>query len=117
MLQLVDKALYLGDFNIHAEDSLNNDTITFINTLESYNLRNRVTFPMHVKQHQLDLVIKDQPDSMITHVERGFLLSDHFFVHSTFSILKPKQQEVTVQFRKIKSINQKKFDEDLKVAL
>ena len=115
--QLVDEALYLGDFNIHAEDSLNKDTITFINTLESYNLRNRVTFPMHVKQHQLDLVNKDQSDSMITHVERRFLLSDHFFVHSTISILKAKPQEMTVQFRKIKSIDQKKLDEDLKVAL
>ena len=27
--QPVDNALYLGDFNIHAEDSLNSDTITF----------------------------------------------------------------------------------------
>ena len=53
---------------------------------------------------------------MITHVVRGFLLSDHFFVHSTISILKPKPQEVTVQFRKIKSINHRKFNEDLKVA-
>ena len=53
---------------------------------------------------------------MITHVERGFLLSDHFFVHSTMNILKSKPQEVTVQFRKIKSINQKKFDEGLTVA-
>ena len=49
LLQLADKALYLSDFNIHAEDSLNSDTITFINTLESYNLRNRVTFPTNVK--------------------------------------------------------------------
>ena len=80
MLQLVDKPLYIADFNIHAEDADNNNTITFINTLESYNLRYRVTFPTHVKWHQLDLVIKDQPASMITHVERGFLLSDHFFV-------------------------------------
>ena len=72
---------------------------------------------MHVKWQQLDLVIEDQSDSMITNVERGFLLSDHFFVHWTISILKPKPQEMTVQFRKIKSINQKKFDEDLKVAL
>ena len=47
--QVVDKALYLGDFNMHAEDSLNNDTITYINTLESYNLRNSITFPIHVK--------------------------------------------------------------------
>ena len=117
MSQLADKALYLGDFNIHAEDPLNSDTITFIDTLESFILRNRVTFPTHVKQHQLDLVIQDQSDSMITHVKRGFLLSDHFFVHSTISILKPKPQEVTVWFRKIKSIDQSKFDEDLKVAL
>ena len=115
--QPADKALHLGDFNIHAEDSLNSDTITFSDTLESYNLRNRVTFPTHVKQHQLDLVIKDQSDFMITHVERGFLLSDHFFVHSKMSILKPKPQEVIVQFRKITSIDQKKFNEDLKVAL
>ena len=49
VLQLVDKALYVGDFNIHAEHSLNNDTITFFDTLDSYNLRNRITFPMHVK--------------------------------------------------------------------
>ena len=47
--QMADKALYLGDFNIHTEDYLNSDTITFINTLDSYNLRNRVTFPTHVK--------------------------------------------------------------------
>ena len=46
--QSVDKSLYLSDFNMHVEDSLNNDTITFIDTLESYNLRNRVTFS-HVK--------------------------------------------------------------------
>ena len=50
VLQPVDKAPYLGDFNMHAEDSLNNDTITLIDTLESYNLRNRVTFSMHVKK-------------------------------------------------------------------
>ena len=97
--------------------TLNNDTITSIDILESYSLRNRVTFPTHVKWHQLDLVIEDHSDSMITHVERGFLLWDQFFIHSTISILKPKPQEVTVQFRQIKSIDQKKFSEDLKVAL
>ena len=117
VLQPADKALCVGDFNIHAEDSLNNDTITFFNTLENYNLRNRVTFPTHVKWHQLDLVINDQSDSIITHVERGFLLSDIFFVHLTINILKPKPKEVAVWFRKIKSIDQKKFSEDLRTAL
>ena len=30
VLQLVDKALFVGDFNIHAEDSPKNETITFL---------------------------------------------------------------------------------------
>ena len=115
--QPADKALYLGDFNIHEDDSYNNDTITFMDTLESYYLKNRITFPKHVKQHQLNLVIEDQTDSIITQVERGFLLSDHFFIHTTISILKPKPEKVTVQYRKMKSIDQKKFNEDLKVTL
>ena len=168
--QPADKTLYLGAFNVHADDSYYNDTITFMDTLESYNLKNRITFPTNVK-HQLDLVMEDQTDSIITRVERGFLLSDHFFIHTTgpdpafcqggvtnldstipnlffnqifflssffpffkvgfqplepplgsapdttISILKLKPQEVTVQFRKMKSVEQKKFNEDLKVTL
>ena len=47
--QSADKALYLGDFNIHAADSYNNDIITFMDALDSYNLKNRITFPTHVK--------------------------------------------------------------------
>ena len=74
-------------------------SITFMDTLESYNLKNRITFPTHIKQHQLDLVIEDKNDSIITQVERGFLLSDHFLIHTTISILKPKPQgsDCTIQ--------------------
>ena len=82
VMQPADKVLYLGD-------SYNNDTITFIDTLDSYNLENRITFPTHVKQHHLDLVIEDQTDCIIMQVERGFLLSDHFFIHTKVSIPKP----------------------------
>ena len=117
VLQPADKVLYLGDFNIHVDDSYNSDTITFMDTLDSYNLENRITFPTHVKQHHLDLVIEDQTDSIIMQVERGFLLSDHFFIHTTISILKPKPKEKTVQFRKMMSTDQKKFCEDLKISL
>ena len=115
--QPADKVLYLGDFNIHVDNSYNNDTITFMDILDSYNLKNRITFPTHVGQHQLDLVIEDQTDSIITKVERGFLLSDHYFIHTSIRILNPKPQEVTVQFRKMKSIDHNKFNEDLKITL
>ena len=104
VMQPADKVLYLGDFNIHVDDSYNNDTITFMDTLDSYNLENRITFPTHVKHHHLDLVIEDQTDSIIMQVERGFLLSDHFFIHTTISIPKPKPKEMTVQFKKMKSL-------------
>ena len=43
--QPAEKALYLGNFNIHANDSYNNDTITFMDTLESYNLKKQDYLP------------------------------------------------------------------------
>ena len=78
-----------GDFNIHVEDHLDGDTINFLDMLDSYNLRNRVTFPTHIKQHHLDLVIEDQTDTLITHITPGLFLSDHCFTHAILDIVRP----------------------------
>ena len=40
-----DKTLFIGDFNIHVDDSSDSDTITFMDLLDSYNMLNKVTFP------------------------------------------------------------------------
>ena len=109
--------IFTGDFNIHVEDHLDWDTINFLDVLDSYNLRNRVTFPTHIKQHHLDLVIEDQTDTLITHITPGLFLSDHCFTHAILDIFRPWPQRQTVSYWKLRSINHEAFRTDLHTAL
>ena len=52
-----------GDFNIHTEDVLDNDTRTFNDMLNSLGMINHITFPMHKQGHTLDLFIKEEKQS------------------------------------------------------
>ena len=74
--------------------------------LDSYNLRNRVTFPKHIKHHHLDLVIEDQTDTVITHITPGLFLSDHCFTHAILDIVRPWPQRQIVSYQKLRLITQ-----------
>ena len=56
-----------GDFNIHAEDVLDNDTRTFNDMLNSLGMINHITFPMHKQGHTLRFVYQRRKQS--THHE------------------------------------------------
>ena len=85
--------------------------------LDSYNIRNRFTFSTHIKHHYLDLVIKDQTDTLITHITLGLFLSDHCFTHAILDIVRPWPQRQTVSYWKFRSINNEAFRTDLHTAL
>ena len=53
-----EKTILLGDFNIHMDDPLDPDTITFDDCLDSLDLTNLVNFGTHTSNHTLDLVIQ-----------------------------------------------------------
>ena len=110
-----NKTLFVGDFNIHVDDSSDSDTITFMDLLDSYNMLNKVTFPTHVKHHSLDLVIENRDNTVVTHVKEGLFLSDHCFVHSTLDIITPK--ECVLTFRKLKSIDHSTLKSDIEESL
>ena len=81
------------DFNIHIDDMGNSDTLTFIDTVDSLDLRNHVNFPMHRSQHYLDLFIDSRPKPHIAEVRQGFMLSDHHCIHSRINITKEKKTQ------------------------
>ena len=112
-----NKTLLVGDFNIHVDDSSDNDTITFMDLLDSYNMLNKVTFPTHVKQHNLDLVIEDMGNTVVTNVKEGLFLSDHCFVHSTLDIITPKPKESVLTFRKLKLIDDSTLKSDIEESV
>ena len=96
-----NKTLFVGDFNIHVDDSSDSDTITFMDLLDSYKMLNKVTFPTHVKHHSLDLVIEDRDNTVVSKVKEGLFLSDHCFVHSTVGYNYTKTERMYTNFQEV----------------
>ena len=89
-LNLTDKMLLVGDFNVHVD---NPDTILLNNLLASYNLVNRIT---HKLQHILDLIIDNGDNLLITSTSRCLLISDHNFVYCTLNVKHPLPSPKTI---------------------
>lgn len=106
-----DKILLLGDFNIHvccASDSL---SIEFISLIHSFDFRQFVTGPTHVRSHTLDLVL-----SHGVSVKDIEVLDTNFSDHKTvfFNVFHPFQligpTSVIRQSRKIDFLTQDNFN-------
>lgn len=52
----LDRALILGDFNIHIDDQADKFASEFLKTTECFNLSQHVSSPTHNRGHTLDLV-------------------------------------------------------------
>ena len=116
-LNLTDKMLLVGDFNVHVDNPDNPDTILLNDLLASYNLVNRINFPTHKHQHTLDLIIDNEDNSLITSTSRDLLISDHNFVHCTLNIKHPLPSPKTIQYRQIKKMDHTAFRDNLKKHL
>ena len=51
--------ILLGDLNIHMDDLQHPNTIMFNNFLDSFNLKNCISFHTHTSKHHMDLCITD----------------------------------------------------------
>ena len=111
------KAIWVGDFNIHVNDVTNPDTFTVRDFLDTFNLKNMVSFLTHKSGHTINLVLQDLDANIVQDTMRGFMLSDYNFVDCILNVEKPTRPTKMVSFRKLKSINQKAFKVDLLKAL
>ena len=106
-----NRCMDIGDFNIHMD--ANNLNTTFNDFMESFNLKNLVSFPTHVHQHTLDLVLDDIDNSIVQGVTKGHLLSDHNFIHMALVVSRPKPDKVCKTFRKLKQMNHQELRGDI----
>ena len=106
-----------GDFNIHVEDAGNSDANKFCDLLESMNLRNHVWSSTHVSGHVLDLIITRNDDSIILNsAERRYFISDHAFIRTHTTLIKPKTEVKEIEYRKLKDIDLSQFKEDIRAS-
>lgn len=82
--------LIVGDFNFHLDDSKNTDVIK----LESFNPKQYVATPTHCRGHTPVLIITPSEDDLVDSiVVRDPTLSDHFAVHCTLKLTKPRAEQ------------------------
>ena len=107
--------LLLGDFNIHINDKEHQDTISFMDMLDSFALENHTDFPTHKLDNTLDLVISNSASNIIGKAEQGELFSNHYVILFDLCISNRITSTKEISYRKIKNINIEKLQTDIYV--
>ena len=109
-----EPVMICGDFNIHADNPADHNTVALYDLFNSMGLKQHVDSPTQVHGHVLDLIVTRSSDNIIldTPVSDSFL-SDHATVLCDLKMIKSKLIVKDVMFRKLKSINMDAFKHDL----
>ena len=96
----------LGDFNLHLNDIVSNEIVTFRDTMEAMGLQQHVQQSTYIMGNLLDLVYTEiQSDLRVTSCKTGEFLTDHCIVHTTISFPKPHLTRKQITIRKTSCIN------------
>ena len=106
----VNEPIFCGDFNIHAEDISNSDTIIFYDFLDSFNLTNKINFSTYKSGHTLDLVLVDKNLKLDYMLKQGHMITDHNFIHF---YCKLSSMERLINYRRLKDIDENAFAKDI----
>ena len=109
----VNEPLIVGDFNFHVDDLEKESAASFIDILNTFKLKQHVTFPTHVKGHTLDLVITLDNDDAVSRIRKGDQLSDHVSVLCDILCYKPPPTTKNVTYRCIRKIDIDQFKQDI----
>ncbi len=77
----VDKALIVGDFNIHVDNTNDALGLVFTDLINSFGVKQNITGPTHRFNHKLDWIISHRNDlTNIDIVPQSDDVTDHFLV-------------------------------------
>ena len=92
-------------FNIQV-DTASDDSVKFLNFLESCNITQHVHTPLHLHGHILDLILAVPESTVISNICVGGYISDHAVVYGRLELISPfvpKSYTVTIRrYHKIK---------------
>jgi len=103
-----------GDFNIHIEDATSVDGQQLLDILGSFSLTNHVTFPTHLDNHTLDLIITRTAEArLISNCIPSDWFSDHRLVTAEIPLKKNNWQVKNIIFRETNKINIENLRNDI----
>ena len=103
-----------GDFNIHLEIE-SSESVSFLQVLNIFSLKQFVSGPTHKHGHTLDLVITNEASGKINDVNilDNLNLSDHFLITFTYSLPAQHILEKKIVYRPFNKIDNTNFRNDL----
>ena len=105
-----------GDFNLHVNDSEDQEGEVFIDTMLALGLDQHVTFPTHRSNNTLDLVFSECLSThKILSCKLGSYLSDHTAVEFLLLVEKEHMASKNITIRKLKSVDVPSLIEDLQL--
>src|SRR5260221_4904899 len=115
LVPLKSDLLITGDFNIHIDQKLDPQTISFNTLLATFDLSQHVTFKTHIAGHTLDLLITRSDSTLATSVDWTIpFLSDHYAIIASLSIpTTARPPLVKKTFRTLSKIHLPSFRHDL----
>src|SRR5271155_5102023 len=82
------EVLITGDFNIHVDILSDPFSKSFSNLLETFDLKQHITFSTHDRGHTLDLLITRKNSTIIPDINYTIPgISDHHAIKSSISVL------------------------------
>ena len=102
-----------GDFNLHV-DIADSISTRFSQVLQTFDLKQLVSFPTHNSGHILDLLITRAASQLVSYVyPQDNCISDHVTLIAGLDIPKVKPSKTTFTYRPLKSINLDNFSTDI----
>ena len=99
-----------GDVNIHVDNFPDNSTINFKNLTQSLNFTQMISEITHNKGHQQDILLTNDPTSVLQTSVMSFDISDHTLIQFKVPIMTDTTNWYKlVEFRDYNDINLEKF--------
>jgi hypothetical protein len=112
----LNNIIIIGDFNIHVNETEENEVLSFTSILEALGLDQHVWFPTHNKGNTIDLVYTECVSKLqVIECKQGSFLSDHCAVICTTSLKKSNISRDTITYRKLKNIDVELFLNDIQL--
>ena len=90
----------MGDFNITVNKPFDPDPSTFLDTLDSFDLVNKIEEPTHQLSNTLDLIIHNAVSNIVPSTKVGRLFSDHHMVFFRIAYQSMAKTSMTQAYRK-----------------
>jgi Reverse transcriptase (RNA-dependent DNA polymerase)/Endonuclease-reverse transcriptase len=107
-----------GDLNLHVDNLSAPYSTSFLDLLETFNLKQHINFPTHISGHTLDLLITRSTSTLVSAIDHTFSpISDHELILSTLSIpTNSRSPRIVKLTRPINTINTVNFANDIRTS-